>query len=470
MNIENINSVYLIGIGGIGMSALARYFNYHGKFVAGYDKTSTSLTNELISENIAVHFDDNIELLPDKIKKEDKNNLLVIYTPAIPEDMKELNYFKSNSYKVYKRSTVLGEITRNSYTIAVAGTHGKTTTSSMVAHLLKTNGIECTAFLGGITKNYNTNFIAGNGHLNGKPVVVVEADEFDRSFLTLHPDMSIITSMEADHLDIYNKAEELEEAYRLFARQLNKNGTLIHKKDLNIGHVNAIVKNYSILGKAAYEGKNIRIQNSEYHFDAVTPAGEIKNIKIGLPGIHNVENAMAALAAGIELNLSKEKIQEALSTYNGVVRRFDYRVKTENIVFIDDYAHHPSEIKACLSSIKQLYPGKKLTGIFQPHLYTRTRDFATEFSESLSMLDELILLDIYPARELPIEGVTADMLLKNISISDKKLCTKSETLQEVKLRDIEVLVTLGAGDIDQLVEPIKNILLAKINTGNEQQA
>ncbi|MGI8893908.1 MAG: UDP-N-acetylmuramate--L-alanine ligase [Bacteroidia bacterium] len=467
MNLEKIDSVYLLGIGGIGMSALARYFNSLGKYVAGYDRTATSLTNELFAENIHIHFEDNAELIPEKIKKSSKDSVLIIYTPAIPEDMSELNYFKQHEYKLYKRSVVLGEITKNSFTIAVAGTHGKTTTSSMIAHLLKHSGIHCTAFLGGITKNYKTNFISGDGKISGKPVVVVEADEFDRSFLTLHPDISIITSMDADHLDIYNESSNLEDAYRDFARQMNNDGILIHKSSLSIGNINARVKEYSIVEEADYSAKNIKVKNGEYHFDAVTPTVEIKNLTIGLPGIHNVENALATIAVGTELNIPELQIRDALASYSGVLRRFDYQIKNDSLIFIDDYAHHPEEIKACISSIRQLYPDKKITGIFQPHLFTRTRDFSVEFAKSLSALDELILLDIYPARELPIAGVTSDILLKNISIDEKKLCTKDETLQEIAKREVEVLVTLGAGDIDQLIKPIKEILLKKLNTKNE---
>lgn len=443
------------------MSALARYFNHMGKYVAGYDRTSTSLTDELNAENILIHFEDNINLIPDRIKKESKNSLLIIYTPAIPSDMKELNYFINNSYQIYKRSVVLGEITKNSFTIAIAGTHGKTTTSSIITHLLKYSGIDCTAFLGGISKNYKSNFIAGNGKINDKPVVIVEADEFDRSFLTLHPDVSIITSMDADHLDIYQQSEELENAYRKFASQIHKNGILIHKKSLAIGNVNAEVLTYSITGSADYSAQEINIKNGEYHFNVKTQTTIVENLTIGLPGIHNVENAVAAFAAGRVLNISEEKLREGLATYEGVLRRFDYQIKTKNLIFIDDYAHHPEELRACITSVKQLYPHKKVTGIFQPHLFTRTRDFADGFAEVLSLLDELILLDIYPAREFPIEGINSSMLLNKIKIQNKILCTKQQALEEIKKRNIEVLVTLGAGDIDQLVQPIKNILLEK---------
>lgn len=467
MNLDKINSVYLIGIGGIGMSALARYFNYHGKYVAGYDRTSSSLTNELSSEYIHIHFEDNTDLIPERIKKETKNSLLVIYTPAIPESMKELNYFIKNNYPVHKRSLVLGEITRNSFTIAVAGTHGKTTTSSMIAHMLKHSGIDCTAFLGGISKNYKTNFIQGNNTINNKPVLVVEADEFDRSFLTLHPDISIITSMDADHLDIYNQSSDLENTYREFANQLNDNGILIYKKSLPVREVKAQVKKYSITEEADYYAKNIRVTNGEYKFDAITPGKEFIDLTIGLPGIHNVENALAALAVCTEINIDPEMIKTGLATYEGVMRRFDYQIKSKDLVYIDDYAHHPEEIKACITSVKQLYPGKRITGIFQPHLYTRTRDFALEFSRSLSLLDEVMLLEIYPARELPIEGVSSGMLLENITSPDKKIYTRQEVLEEIKHRSIEVLVTLGAGDIDQYVNPIKEILLNKITAGHE---
>ena len=462
MNFDKINSVYLIGIGGIGMSAIARYFNLLGKYVAGYDRTSTSLTNELTAENITIHFEDNIDLIPERVKKEPRNSLLVIYTPAIPADMLELNYFLNNGYEVYKRSAVLGEITKNSFTIAVAGTHGKTTTSSMITHLLKYSGIDCTAFLGGISKNYHSNFITGKGKINNKPVVVVEADEFDRSFLTLHPDIGIITSMDADHLDIYQQSAELENAYRKFASQMSKDGILIYKKSLPVGNVNAKKIKYSITGEAEYSAFDINIKNHEYHFNAITPAGIIENLTIGLPGIHNVENSVAALAVGIELNINKQKVREGLASYAGVYRRFDYQIKSKNLVFIDDYAHHPEELRACITSVKQLYPDKKITGIFQPHLFSRTKDFADDFAKALSLLDGLILMEIYPARELPIEGVTSSMLLDKIELPDKILCSKQQVLDEINRRNVEVLVTLGAGDIDQLVQPIKNILLKKV--------
>lgn len=453
---DNKTHIYFVGIGGIGMSAIARYFNSIGKVVSGYDKTPTALTGELEKEGIAVHFEDNLNsaasVFSDLSKKE---NVLVVFTPAIPQDHKELNFFKDNKYELKKRSEVLGMITKSSYTIGIAGTHGKTTTSSMVAHILKFAGLNCTAFLGGITKNYKTNLLLGNSE--GKKYTVVEADEYDRSFLALYPDLAVITSMDADHLDIYGDHNYMIESYRLFASQVKAGGKLIYKTGLPLSDLEAEKKTYSIYGSADFLGENIHIANHKYHFNWKSEKALLKDLTSEMPGLHNVENAVAAIAVAMHLGIANDTIKGALATYNGVNRRFDYQIRTSDCVFIDDYAHHPEELRACISSVKEIYPGKKVTGIFQPHLFTRTRDFAEGFAKSLSMLDCLILLDIYPAREKPIAGVTSDIIFKDVTC-EKYKCSKESVLQMLKAHPSEVVLTLGAGDIDQLVQPIKEQL------------
>ena len=455
MNFDNLKSVYFIGIGGIGMSAIARYFHARGKKVSGYDKTPTSLTAELENEGITIHYEDDAELA--RKLAGDADSSLVVFTPAVPKDHLGLNFFLESKYQVMKRSVVLGLITQNHFTIAVAGTHGKTTTSSMIAHILTSSGINCAAFLGGISKNYDSNLL-----LPADPekdaVVVVEADEYDRSFLTLHPDIAVITSMDPDHLDIYGDKNYMEESYRLFAKQVKPNGVLISRYGLPIGKTGSVQKEYTIAGKADYSATDIVIKNHQYFFSWHNKVCSIENLATLMPGRHNVENVVAAIAVARQLSIPTEKIYDAVHSYLGVRRRFDYRLKTDDLVYIDDYAHHPEELRACISSARELYPGKKITGIFQPHLFSRTRDFADGFAASLSLLDELILLDIYPARELSIEGVTSGMILDRVTIPNKTLCRKSEVLTELQRRKIEVLLTLGAGDIDQLVEPVSNYL------------
>lgn len=450
----------MLGIGGIGMSALARYFNAMGKTVAGYDKTPTPLTNELIAEKIAVHFEDDMKLLPEFIENENPAHFLIIYTPAIPNDHGEFNYLASK-FQLYKRSEILGLITENSNTIAVAGTHGKTTTSSIVTHLLKSSGRNCSAFLGGIAKNYNSNFLLGAVQKEDH-VTIVEADEFDRSFLTLHPHAAIITSMDADHLDIYGDLQTLVDCYRQFAEQVDKKGLLILKKGLAVKPGEVKILDYSITESASATAKNIRIENRQYVFDYVSPSHTITGLQLGLPGRHNVENAVAAVTVALHYRLSADEIKRGLSTYSGVKRRFDYQLKNEDLVYIDDYAHHPQELSAAINSVKELYPDKKITVVFQPHLFTRTRDFADEFAASLSLPDETILLPIYPARELPIEGVDSEMILGKIT-TQKILCNKSDLLSILKNKKLEVLLTLGAGDIDQLVQSIQQMLSGKVN-------
>ena len=463
MNFDNINNIYFIGIGGIGMSALARYFKAIGKNVSGYDKTQTPLTNELVAEGIDIHFKDNVELIPANVKQQ-TSNIVIVYTPAIPSSHSELAYFREHNYTIKKRSEILGALTEQAYTIAVAGTHGKTTVSSMIAHILQYSGRKCTAFLGGITKNYNSNLLLPSPispplSPGSRPLVVVEADEYDRSFLTLHPDVAVITSMDPDHLDIYGDREQMEESYRLFAKQLKYGGRLFAKQGTGFTER---CTTYSVSEPAKYGIKNIRVAAHQHIFDMVGPVENLSDLQLGLPGIHNIENAVAAVAVAQYMEIPGSKIREALATYKGVRRRFDCQVQGENVTYIDDYAHHPEELKACINSVRGLYPGKKITGIFQPHLFSRTRDFADSFGEALALLDELILLDVYPARELPIDGVSSKLILDKVAISNKMICSKEQTLQEVSRRYTEVLLTLGAGDIDQLVEPIKNILLKKI--------
>lgn len=453
---DNKTHIYFVGIGGIGMSAIARYFKSIGKEVCGYDKTSTPLTDELVNEGIEVHFSDDLSKAPaifSDLKR--KESVLVVYTPAIPKDHSELNYFRENSYDLKKRSEVLGMITKSSYTIGIAGTHGKTTTSSMVAHILKSAGLNCTAFLGGITKNYLTNLLLGNSI--GKKYTVVEADEYDRSFLALYPDLAVITSMDADHLDIYGDHTYMIDSYRLYAQQVKEGGILIYKSGLPLTDLKVDKQTYSIHSKADILGENIHIRNHSYHFDWKSANALITDLTSEMPGLHNVENAVAAVAVAIHLGIDNDTIKRALSTYNGVKRRFDYQLKTDDCVFIDDYAHHPEELRACISSVKELYPGKKITGIFQPHLYSRTRDFAEGFAKSLSMLDCLILLDIYPARELPIPGVTSEIIFNEVTC-EKYQCSKDAALQMLEAHPSDVVLTLGAGDIDQLVQPIKEQL------------
>ncbi|MBI3502658.1 MAG: UDP-N-acetylmuramate--L-alanine ligase [Bacteroidetes bacterium] len=468
MNFDNIKYVYFLGIGGIGMSALARYFNAMGKSVSGYDKTKTPLTDELVAEGIEVHFDDNVDAVKSEIRNS-KSEVLIVLTPAVPKEHSELKYFQKNEYIIRKRSEVLGAITEQAFTIAVAGTHGKTTTSSLIAHILKSSEVDCTAFLGGITQNYGTNLLLSEKLKKKKskikPIVIVEADEYDRSFLTLRPDIAVITSVDADHLDIYGDKKEMEKSYAQFASQVKEGGLLIVKK--GVDKVLGVEKNenkvtYSLQHSSDYYARKIAIKKGEYIFDAVTPEQAIRGVVLGIPGKHNVENAIVSVAVAQRMNIFTGNIKNAMATFKGVKRRFEYHIKTKELIYIDDYAHHPEELRACILAVKEMYPQKKIMGVFQPHLFTRTRDFANEFARSLELLDELILLDIYPAREKPIEGVTSEMLLDKIRTKNKKLVSKKELVKEIKEREIEVLITLGAGDIDTLVEPIKNELLTRI--------
>ena len=443
MNLKAPDNVYFIGIGGIGMSALARYFVANGKQVAGYDKTATDITKSLQDLGVYIHFNDNIiEVGPKFLNKE---KTLVVYTPAIPKNHSELNYFRTNGFEVLKRSEVLGRITQQTKCLAVAGTHGKTTTTSILGHLLNSCNVPVTAFLGGISENYNSNLI-----INGTEVTVVEADEFDRSFLTLSPDFACITSMDADHLDIYGSADELIKTFKDFSKCIKPNGKLFVKNGLPLEGIT-----YGIEDDSDYSAKNVKIENGSYVFDVKTPKGLQKGLKFSLPGRHNLSNAIIALAMAVEYGCSYNDLAIGLETYKGVKRRFTYQIKTNDFVFIDDYAHHPEEINAVHQAVTEMYPKKKVLAIFQPHLFSRTRDFIDGFAESLSKFDELMLLDIYPARELPIEGVTSKWLLNKIENSNKKLIQKSEMIEEIKKSSAQIVLTLGAGDIGAEVKQIK---------------
>ncbi|MES2062850.1 MAG: UDP-N-acetylmuramate--L-alanine ligase [Bacteroidota bacterium] len=448
MELNNIKRVYLVGIGGIGMSGLARYFHHLGCVVCGYDKTHTPLTDDLHNEGICVVFEDRQDWIPMSFQNKDEGTL-IIYTPAIPKDSEILNYFRRKDFDLYKRSQVLGIISKSMYTIAVAGTHGKTTTSCMIAHILKDSGNNCSAFLGGISSNYQTNVLYGDNN-----VMVVEADEYDRSFLTLHPDIAIITSMDADHLDIYGDHSQLEESFKLFASQLKQGGTLIYHKGLPLGEG----LTYAMDQQAQAMATNVRIEEGNFYFDFNDGKISIPNIKMGIAGLHNIENAVAAIEAALHVEVSADAIHEALGSFKGVKRRFEYIVKNDNHIYIDDYAHHPEELRAAITSVKRLYPAKKLTVVFQPHLFTRTRDFADGFAGVLDMADELLMLDIYPARELPIEGVDSEMILGKMQLANKRKCSKQEIIEIVQNEKPELLLTVGAGDIDTLVLPLKQVL------------
>lgn len=457
MNIETIKSVYFVGAGGIGMSALVRYFLSKGKNVAGYDKTPSDLTETLIKEGADIHYDDNICLIPDYCK--DKESTLVVFTPAIPNTHSELSYFRNNGFEIMKRAQVLGIITKSSRGLCVAGTHGKTTTSSMLAHLLKQSHVDCNAFLGGILKNYNSNLMLSDK----SDLTVVEADEYDRSFHWLSPYMAVITAVDPDHLDIYGTEDAYRESFEHFTSLIRPGGVLLLKKGVNIKpHLNENVRmyTYSASDGGDFHAKNIRIGNGEIIFDFYGPEVEIKDVSLGVPVKINIENGVAAMALAFLNGVTEEEIRKGMASFEGPARRFDFHLKKDDIVLLDDYAHHPAELKASIVSVKELYAGKRITGIFQPHLYSRTRDFASDFASSLSLLDELVLLDIYPAREEPIPGVTSEIIFKDVTISDKHLIKKEELLDYIKsnLSTFEVVVMLGAGNIDRLIEPVKQIL------------
>ena len=456
MNLEAVKYVYLLGAGGIGMSALGRYFLRRGIPVAGYDRTSVSFTDQLQKEGMQLVFDDNAALIPtDMLTPEMKEHVLVIYTPAVPKDNLILNALIDKGFKIYKRAEVLGLLSKGHPTLAVAGTHGKTTTSTLVAHILKSASLEPVAFLGGVSVNYGTNYLSGGNDA----FLVAEADEYDRSFLQLHPHSSIITSTDADHLDIYGEASALHESFAQFARQTSEDGVLLVKAGLNLPAdilENAVT--YHTTSEADVMLDDCKLIGDHYHFNIRIGKYVITNLELGLPGLHNVENAIAAAAICFFNGVSEDEIRKALKSFTGVKRRFEYIIRRDDLIYIDDYAHHPEELRACISSVKAIYPNKKITGVFQPHLFSRTRDFYDGFAESLSMLDEVILLDIYPAREKPIEGVSSTALLEKISHNSKRLVTKAELPELLATLKPEVLLTLGAGDIDALVEPIRERL------------
>jgi UDP-N-acetylmuramate--alanine ligase len=465
MNLDLYKHIYLIGIGGIGMSALARYFNAKGKNVCGYDKVQSTLCKQLENEGIKIHYNDEVENIPQVIRNATYNEILVIYTPAIAKQNAEFNFFSDKGFKLHKRAEVLGMISKQSYTIAVAGTHGKTTTSAILAHILQNAGKQTTAFLGGISKNYNTNLLlAEKGD-----ILIVEADEYDRSFLQLQPDIAIITSVDVDHLDIYKNKEDLHVAFKQFVSQIKQKGVLLVEEsiaiDFTVPEAGAKLS-YSASTKADYYAENIKVKEGKMVFDMIaldvipgmTSEKKQEDLELILPGIHNVSNAVAAAAAAYYLGLSFEDITQGLSTFEGIKRRFDVHINSKNLVYVDDYAHHPKEVSSTINAAKQLFPDREITVIFQPHLFSRTKDFAQDFAESLSLANQLILLDIYPARELPIEEVNAKMLLDLCTNPKKETCSKEELLKVLEQEELDVLLTLGAGDIDTLVEPIKHLL------------
>lgn len=449
MNIDQVKHVYLIGIGGIGMSGLARYFKRLGCAVAGYDRTETELTRALVNEGIPVIYHDDVAQIPAAFQSPSPQSL-VIFTPAIPKELQIKNVLLERGFELHKRSEVLGIISASRFTIGVAGTHGKTTTSTMIAHILKDTGYDCSAFLGGISTNYNSNVLFGDNN-----TVVVEADEYDRSFLTLHPNIAIVTSADADHLDIYGDKSHLEESFQLYLDRVVPGGKKIIKAGLpfrgDISYANS-------KGEAAAYADNIIVKDGHFHFDYCYGDVMIQDIKLGIPGTHNVENAVAAITVALLLDIDPRKIVEALANFKGIKRRFEYIVKNESHVYIDDYAHHPEELRAFIGSMRQLYPNKKLTLVFQPHLFTRTRDFVDGFAEVLGQVDELLLMEIYPARELPIPGVDSTWLLEKINLTNKRVVSPQEVLDIIQQEKPELVVTVGAGDIDRLVKPIKVLL------------
>ncbi|SKC58233.1 UDP-N-acetylmuramate--L-alanine ligase [Bacteroidales bacterium WCE2008] len=447
-------NIYFIGIGGIGMSAIARYWKFKGLNVSGYDKTPSDLTAQLQAEGIDVHYEDNTDYVP-----KDVENTLVVYTPAIPADMSELKYVQKHGYSVLKRSRVLGEIAKGQACLAVAGTHGKTTTSTLTAHIFKDSGEGCSAFLGGISKNYGTNLLTSHN-----PVVVAEADEFDRSFLQLFPKIAVITAMDADHLDIYGDLDTYQQAFRDFAAQVSD--TLIIKKGLPVSEADTKAKilTYSYNDpEADFHAENAHPDNLGYFiYDLRYPGGVIHDVKVGVPGWVNAENSIAAAAICLSYGLAPEKVKHGIGNFQGVLRRLDIHLNTEKLSYIDDYAHHPKELSSAISSMRDIFPGRKLTAIFQPHLYTRTRDFAADFAEALSKVDKLILLDIYPAREEPIPGVTSEIIFDKVTAPEKVLIRKEELMDYLEKEPLDVLVTFGAGNVDRFIEPITEMLKKRI--------
>jgi len=457
VKLDQYDSVYFLGIGGIGMSALARWFKHKGLRVAGYDRTPTPLTHQLMDEGMEIHFEDKVELIPGAFTQE---KTLVVFTPAIPKNHAEHLYLKEQGFTILKRSEVLGLLTKNYKTVAVAGTHGKTTTSSLIAHILKTAGRDMVAFLGGITANYDSNLVM-NGSVSDKTIVVAEADEFDRSFLRLFPHLAVVTSADADHLDIYGNHNSMLTSFKDFIRQIDKDGKLIiHESVASLSdNINISKETYGMSRGQFFAGNIIPTsRDGFFEFDLQGFGEKVEKIQLGVPGFHNMENAIAAARIAIHLGVEMPVIRKALSSFRGVKRRFEFIIRRDDLVYIDDYAHHPAEIEAFLKSLKAMYKGKKVTVVFQPHLFTRTRDFAEGFSKSLSLADEVLLMDIYPAREEPIPGVTSDMLFRDITSPVKVRCSKKDVLQKLQDMEVEVLATVGAGDIDTFVKPIKEML------------
>ncbi|RTY68811.1 UDP-N-acetylmuramate--L-alanine ligase [Flavobacterium sp. LS1P28] len=445
MNLNQIHNVYFIGIGGIGMSNLARYFRNLGKQVSGYDKTPSILTTELIESGISIHFEDSIDLIP---KDFYLDNTLVIITPAVPKTHSEWNFFVERNYQIKKRAEVLGLITKDTFCFAVAGTHGKTTTSGILGHLLYESGADVTAFIGGIVENYNSNLIG-----SGSTVTVVEADEFDRSFLHLHPNIACITSMDADHLDIYGTSEAIEASFIEFASKIEDKNNLFITKELPLEGITCAVNE-----AAVYKAFNVRVGNGSYVFDVQTPTEIIRDLHFGLPGRHNLMNALMAIAMANLFGTPTDAIAKGIASFKGIKRRFSYQIKTDRKVYIDDYAHHPTEINAVHQAVSELYPNQKVLAVFQPHLFSRTRDFVDDFAKSLSAFDEVVLLDIYPARELPMEGVNAQWLMSKMTNNHKKIVSKEDLIPTILASGATVIVTIGAGDIGELVPIIKKAI------------
>ena len=458
MEIKDLKAVYFIGAGGIGMSAIARYFINHGLVVAGYDKTPSDLTRNLEKEGMMIHYEENIDEIPFACKQ--KDSCLIIYTPAIPAEHKELVFFQNNGFEIQKRAQVLGTLTRHMKGLCVAGTHGKTTTSPMCAHIMHQSHLDCNAFLGGISKNYGTNYI-----LSESDYVVIEADEFDRSFHWLSPWMTVITSTDPDHLDIYGTKEAYLESFRHYSELILPGGALIIHRDLEMKeNLQDNVRRYDYSrDEGDFHAENIRIENGGITFDFISPIESVKNIELGQPVPINIENGIAAMAMAQLAGCTADELRYGMKTYGGVDRRFDFKIKSDKLVFLSDYAHHPKEIYQSAKSIRELYHDRHITAIFQPHLYTRTRDFYKDFADALSQVDEVILTEIYPARELPIEGVTSELIYDNLKPGVKKqMINKSDVLSLVKSRDFDVLIILGAGDLDNQVPQITKILQEKI--------
>lgn len=454
MNMDEIKAVYFVGAGGIGMSALIRYFLFNNKKVGGYDRVRTDLTESLKLEGALIHYEDDVNSIPDIFK--DPTHTLIVYTPAIPDNHSELTFFRNNNFEIMKRAQLLGLITRHNRSLCVAGTHGKTTTSSMLAHILKQSHLDCNAFLGGILKNYDSNLMLSSN----SDLAVIEADEFDRSFHWLSPYMAVITAVDPDHLDIYGTEAAYRESFAKFVSLINPQGCLVIRKgiQLDTSGFKGKIYTYSAAEGGDFHAENIRIENGDIIFDFVGPDVRIEDVYLGVPVKINIENGVAAMTLAWLNGVEVKEVKAAMATFRGARRRFDFHLKTDKVVLIDDYAHHPAEIKASILSVRELYPDRKITGIFQPHLYTRTRDFAADFATSLSLLDELILLDIYPAREEPIPGVSSEIIFNKVAIENKHLLKMSELIDFMSSKSYDIVLMLGAGNIERLIDPVKEVL------------